>query len=102
MAPGFYTTRQSPCVNLSTDIPGKQDELAGIRSDANSNEALISPEAPTSPFVLPAAKNLFTKFMKVFMQTTQVQAKPQKRPLKARTSEIYWGKSHMKCDHFCQ
>ena len=44
--------------------------------------------------------------MKVFMETTQAQAQalaePQERPLKARTSEIYSGKSHMDCYHFCQ
>ena len=38
------------------------------------------------------------------METTQAQARaePRKRLLKARTPEIYWGKSHMDCYHFCQ
>ena len=44
--------------------------------------------------------------MKVFMETTQAQAQalaePRERPLKARTPETYWGKSHMECYHFCQ
>ena len=42
--------------------------------------------------------------MKVFIETTQAQAlaEPWKRPLKARTLEIYWGKSHMECYHFYQ
>ena len=38
------------------------------------------------------------------METTQAQAlaEPQKRPLKARTTETYWGKSHIECYHFYQ
>ena len=37
--------------------------------------------------------------MKVFMETIQArdQLEPRKRPLKARISEIYSGKSHMDC-----
>ena len=44
--------------------------------------------------------------MKVFMKMTQAQAQvlaePQEQLLKAQTLEIYWGKSHMECYHFCQ
>ena len=40
------------------------------------------------------------------METTQAQvqalAELWERPLKARTPEIYSGKSHMGCYHFCQ
>ena len=106
MAPGFRTTRRSPCVNPPVDIPREQDELAGApgRFDADSNEAPTPPEVPTPPLVLPPAEDLFTKFMKVFMETTQAQAlaEPRERPLKARTPETYWDKSYMECYHFCQ
>ena len=76
------------------------------RSNAESNEVPTPPEASTPPFVPPTSEDLFTKFMKVFMETTQAQAQalaePRERPLKARTPETYWGKSHMECYHFCQ
>ena len=105
MAPGSCTTRRSPCVNPPVD-PTEQDELAGAqggRSDAGSDEAPTPPEAPPPA---PTSEDLFTKFMKVFMETTQAQAQalaePWERPLKARTPETYWGKSHMECYHFCQ
>ena len=113
MAPGSCA-RWSPCVNLPADPTGEQNELAGqgpIRGfNAGSNEAPtkapISPEAHTLPLVPPSTEDLFTKFMKVFMETTQAQvqvlAEPRERPLKAWTPETYWGKSHMKCYHFCQ
>ena len=108
MALGSCTTRRSPCVNPPVD-PTEQDELAsaqGGRSDAGSNKALTPPEAPTPPLVSPPAKDLFTKFMKVFMETTQAQAQalaePRERSLKARTPETYLGKFHMECYHFCQ
>ena len=106
MAPKSCTTRQSLCVNLSIN-PTKQDELAGAqgkRSDTGSNKAPTPPEALTLSLVPPPVKNLFTKFMKVFIETTQAQtlAEPQERLLKARTPETYWGKSLMECYQFCQ
>ena len=95
MAPGSRTTRRSPRVNPPVD-PTEQDELAGAqggRSDANSDEAPTPPEAPTPTLVPPTSEDLFTKFMKVFMETTQAQAQalaePWERPLKARTPETY-------------
>ena len=106
MAPESRITRWSLCVNPPVN-PIEQDELAGAqgrRSNTGSDEAPTPPEAPALPLVLPPAKDLFTKFMKVFMEITQAQvlAEPQERLLKARIPETYWGKSHMKCYYFCQ
>ena len=103
MAPGSRTTRRSPRVNPPVD-PTEQDELAGAqggRSDAGSDEAPTPPEAPPPA---PTSEDLFTKFMKVFMETTQArdQLEPREHPLKAKTPETYSGKSHMDCYHFCQ
>ena len=106
MAPESRTTRRSFCVNPPTDILGEQNELASApgRSDTGSNEAPTPLEAPSPPLVPPPAEDLFTKFMKVFMETAQAQALTElcECPLKARTPETYWGKSHMECYHFCQ
>ena len=104
---------RSPRVNTPVDPAGELDKLAGAqglarRSNAGSDkaptEALTPPEAPTPLLVPSPAEDLFTKFMKVFMETTQAQAlaEPQERSLKARTPEIYLGKSHIECYHFCQ
>ena len=104
--------RRSPCVNTLVDPDGELNELAGAQgqarrsntgSDEAPTEALTPPEASTPPLVPPTSEDLFTKFMKVFMETTQAQAtEPRERPLKARTPETYSGKSHMDCYHFCQ
>ena len=109
MAPGSCTTRRSPCVNTPVNPTGELDELAGAQglargSNANSNEAPTPPEASTLPLVAPTSEDLFTKFMKVFMETTQArdQLEPREHPLKAKTPETYSGKSHMDCYHFCQ
>ena len=114
MALGSRITRQSPCVNTLIDLIGELDELAGqghVRgSNAGSNDASTKastlPEASTLPFVPSTSKDLFTKFMKVFMETTHAQAQalaePRERALKASTSETYSGKSYMDCYHFCQ
>ena len=103
IALGSCTTQLSPCVNPSVN-PIEQDELAGApkRSNTCSNKAFTPLEAPIPPLVLPSAKYLFTKLIKMFMVTLQVQAEPWERPLKAKTPEIYWSKSHIECHHFCQ
>ena len=95
MAPGFRA-RWSPCVNPPANPIGEQDEAL--------TKTPTPPEAPTPPLVLSSTEDLFTKFMKVFMGTTQaqVQAEPREQPLKARSPEIYSGKSHIDCYYFCQ
>ena len=99
-------TRRSPSINPPTDPTEEQDELAGqgpVRGfKAVSNKAPI--KALTLPLVPSSSEDLFNKFIKVFMETTQAQAlaKPQKRPLKTRSPESYSGKSHIDCYHFCQ
>ena len=105
MALGFCTIRQSLYVNLLADIFEEQDKLAGARSDAGNNKAPIFLEIPTSIFVLLSSKNLFTKFMKVFIKIMQARdqalAELQKRSLKARTPKTYRGKSYIECYNFC-
>ena len=103
----------SSCVDPPANPIGEQNEFAGQdlvqRFNAGSNEAStkapIPPEALTPPLVLLSTKDLFTKFIKVFMETTQAQAqalaKLQKQPLKAWAPETYWGKSYMECYHLC-
>ena len=104
--------RRSPCVNPPADPTREQDELAGqdlVRgfnagSNEASTEASTPPKALTPPPVPSSTKDLFTKFMKVFMERTQAQAQaePRERPFKARSPETYSGKSYMDCYHFCQ
>ena len=65
--------------------------------------ALIS--APVrAPTPAPAATDeLFKKFMKAYLETNQEPRQPEReRSLKAKVPEIYYGKSHMDCYHFCQ
>ena len=109
MAPGSRA-RRSPCANTPVDPAGELDELVDAqgparRSNDGSDEGPTPPEVSTPP-PAPTSEDLFTKFMKVFMETTQAQAQalaePRERPLKARTPETYSGKSHMNWYHFCQ
>ena len=107
MAPRSCACR-SARVNTPADAAAELDELAdqgpARGSNAGSNEALIPPEAPTPPLVPPTSEDLFTKFMKVFIETTQPwdQSASRKRSLKARTLETYSRKSHVDCYHFCK
>ena len=108
MVPGSRA-RWSPGVNTPVNPAGELNELASAQSparwsNAENNEALTLPEAFIPPLVLPTSEKLFTKFMKMFMETTQGrnQLELQERPLKARTPETYSGKSHMDCYYFYQ
>ena len=113
MAPGFCTTRRVFCVNTSANSVEELDKLADAQSQAKesnvgSNKALIKTctllKAPIPPLVSPLSKDLFTKFMKVFIKAmqdwNQEQLESQKRPIKARTTKTYFGKSHIYCYHF--
>ena len=71
MASGSHTIRQNFCVNFLANILGEQDELADAKSDAGSYKILTFPEVFTLPLVPPPVKDLFIKFMKVFIETTQ-------------------------------
>ena len=112
MAPKSHACR-SPYVNAPTNLAKEQDELTVVQglvrwSNAESNKALTKaftpPEALIPPLIRPSTKDLFIRFIKVFMETTQAEAlaEPQERSLKARTPNIYSGKSHMDYYHICQ
>ena len=93
--------RWSPHVNLPANPTEKQDELAGqgpirefnARSDEAPTEAPTPPEAPIPPLIPLSTEDLFIKFMKMFMETTQAQAQalaePREQPFKARTPKTY-------------
>ena len=79
MAPEFCACR-NPLVNLPTNPIGEQNKLADAQDlasksnaerDETSTEAFTLLGAPISSLVLLSAKNLFTKFMKMFIKTTQ-------------------------------
>ena len=69
----------NPHVNTPANPTRELDKLASAqgpvrRSNVESNEALIPLETSTSPLVFLPVKDLFIKFIKVFMETTQAQA----------------------------
>ena len=81
MVPGSCA-RWSPCINPPTNPTEEQDELAGQgqvqKFNAGSDQApTMAPtpsQAPTPPLVLFSTEDFFTKFMKMFMETTQAKA----------------------------
>ena len=96
-----------------------EDELArdpGSVGDPNSGSTSPAPSCnPTpGPDLVPAlvsaptlapvaSKELFQKFMKAYLKTNQgVLGLKRKQNLKAKVSEVYYGKSRMDCYHFCQ
>ena len=65
--------------------------------------ALIS--APVPAPAPPSSNELFRQFMRAYLELNQGPRQPLaecKRSLKAKVSEVYYGKSHIDCYHFCQ
>ena len=124
MAPGGSRPCRSPRRN-SPPLDPVEDELAkepgpvggphsGSTSPAPSRNPSPGPElvpalnpapvpAPTPAPV--ASEELFKKFIKAYLETNQELRQPpeeRKQTFKAKVPEVYYGKSHMDCYHFCQ
>lgn len=90
-------SRPSPCRNppaSTADPAGKPDELAPAEG------------APALDKYTDEDLQRITKLcMDSLLQgqgQSQANQKPQERPFKARFPDLYFGKSHMDCYHFCQ
>ena len=112
--------RRSPCWNPPPTNP-MEDELArdpgpgggphsGSISPAPSRNPTPGPvQVPALiPALAPApapTDELFKKFMKAYLELNQGLKPPpaeRERLFKAKVPEVYYGKSHMDCYHFCQ
>ena len=76
MTPRSRITHRSPYVNIPVNSAGELDELAGVQgpargSNAGSDEAPTPPETSTPLLISLTSEDLFTKFMKVFIETMQ-------------------------------
>ena len=61
--------------------------------------ALVPAPAP------PSSNELFKQFMRAYLESNQGLKQPpteRERSLKAKVPEVYYGKLHMDCYHFCQ
>ena len=94
-------------------LQGGEDELTRGLPEAftqGSNTTTPSPavsRAPT-PTIAPiplSTDELFKRFIKTYLESNQgLNQSPEerKRLFKAKVPDIYYGKSHMDCYHFCQ
>ena len=76
--------QRSPCNNPPADPTREQDKLASPqgpveRLDVGNDEAPTPLEASTLPFV-PPTEDLFTKFMKAFVESTQAWNREKTEP----------------------
>ena len=99
-------TRRSPRRNPP---PGGEDELAEGPPGASTKGSHTPTHSPTISRALTLAplstNKLFKRFMKGYLESHQGPSQPlkeHKRPLKAKMPDVYYGKSHMDCYHFCQ
>ena len=124
MAPEGSRPRRSPRRNLLppdpvedelTRVPGPVGGLhSGSTSPALSRNPTPGPElvpalnpapVPAPVPAPPASDELFRQFMRAYLESNQGPRPPpaeRERSFKAKVSEVYYGKSHMDCYHFCQ
>ena len=89
--------------------PGSEDKLARgpARAPTKGNNTLThSPAISWAPTPAPPSTNeLFKRFIKAYLESNQGPSQPpaeRKWPLKAKVPDIYYGKVHIDCYHFCQ
>ena len=106
MAPGKSRPRHSLYWNL---FPGSAFPFPSPALSCNPTPAPVPAPAlalPLVPIPAPTATNeLFKQFMKAYLETNQGPKQPpaeRKQSLKAKVPEIYYGKLHIDCYHFCQ
>ena len=70
--------------------------------ESSHDEALVNPPADESP----VAKYTEEDLQRILRMVLEARAPPsdgaRKKPLKARSPDVYRGKSHMECYNFCQ
>ena len=119
MAPGGSRPCRSPCRNpppldLVEDEPARELGPGGGPHSGSISPALSHNPIPGLELVLalnptpvpalppPSSDELFKNFMKAYLESNQGPVEERKRTLKAKVSEVYYGKLHMDCYHFCQ
>ena len=78
MALESYTCERL-CINFLADFTRKQDEFAGqgqvrrsnVKSNKATSKALTLLRAPTLPLISLLTNDLFTQFIKIFLENTQ-------------------------------
>ena len=98
-------SRRSPRRNLPL---GGEDELVGGPPGAPTKGSHTSTHFPAvswaSTLAPPSTNELFKQFMKAYLESNQGPSQPleeRKRPLKTKVPDVYYGKLHMDCYHFC-
>ena len=89
--------------------PTKSSHL-GSTSPVPSCNPILGPTLVSAPiFALASAlyssDKLFRQFIKAYLESNQGPSRSQvecKQSLKAKVPDVYYGKSHMDCYHFCQ
>ena len=122
MAPGDFRPHRSPHQKLLLIDP-VEDELVrgpGLVGGLHSGSTSLAPSCnPTLgpklvsaliPALIPAptplsSNELFKQFMRAYLESNQGPNRPpaeRERSFKAKVPDMYYGKLHMDCYHFCQ
>lgn len=109
---------QGPAEDPAEDPAESASTADSEGATAPSHASTPAPSRTLTPAPTPApppisAEELFKQFMKTYEasvkvleqnggQAGQAPTEPRERPLKAKVPDVYYGRSHMDCFHFCQ
>ena len=109
--PGSCSCKAAASVPPASKSDSKSDELGAPEKGTPTPSHVSAPShasapAPVKPILaLKYNEADLMKILKIFYETKGQEPKSKvfrKRPLKVKVSDIYFGKLHMDCYHFCQ
>ena len=89
---------------LAEGPPGAPTEGSNIPTPSLAVFRTLTPVPVPAP-APPSTNELFKQFMKAYLESHLGPSQPlaeREHPLKAKVPDVYYGKLHMDCYHFCQ
>ena len=84
---------------------GSTSSVPSRNSTSGPKLVLALIPAPFPPPALSSSNELFKQFIRAYLESNQGPRQPpaeREQSFKAKVLEVYYGKLHMDCSHFCQ
>ena len=102
--PGFRSRKANAFAPPAFKSDSKSDELKVPEKGNPAPSHVSAPALVESTLALKYNKTDLIKILKIFLETKSQEPKaevPCEQPLKAKVPDVYFGKLHMDCYHFC-
>ena len=105
VGPDFCSHKVAISTSPASGSDSKSDELGALEKDTPVPSHAGTPALTESTLALKYSEADLMRILKIFSKTKSQKPKAKvlrERPLKAKVPDIYFGKSHIDCYHFCQ